>query len=70
MTSENKTRRVDYYGKIMIPKNLRRELGIESGDELYVYSDSFGVYFSKRGDLADGYGGCRRYCEQKGVELQ
>lgn len=50
MTNEHKTRKVDYYGKVMIPKNIRVELNINYGDELHIYYDENGVYFKKGGE--------------------
>lgn len=51
MTNEHSTRRVDDCGRIMIPNNIRYTLNIHEGDELHVYFDRNGVYFSKCGDL-------------------
>ena len=38
-------RRIDDLGRVVIPKEIRRSLGIREGDPLEVYVDSNGVIF-------------------------
>ena len=40
-------RRVDDLGRIVIPKEIRRELGIKEGDALELYKDGKSVVFKK-----------------------
>lgn len=40
-------RRIDDLGRVVIPRELRRQLGIHDGDALELYADANGVYFKK-----------------------
>ena len=44
-TESNKTRQVDDFGRIAIPKQIRERLNIKEGDELEVLWSDDGVYF-------------------------
>lgn len=40
-------RRIDDLGRVVIPPELRRNLGIHEGDPLELFADHEGVYFKK-----------------------
>lgn len=40
-------RRIDDLGRVVIPREVRRALGIKDGDALELYTDEKGVYFEK-----------------------
>lgn len=40
-------RRIDDLGRVVIPREIRRALGIKDGDALELYTDEKGVYFEK-----------------------
>ena len=40
-------RRIDDLGRVVIPREIRRSLGIKDGDALEIYTDSRGVYFER-----------------------
>ena len=40
-------RRIDDLGRVVIPREVRRALGIKDGDALELYTDERGVYFEK-----------------------
>ena len=66
-------RRIDDLGRVVIPKEIRRSLGIREGDPLEVYVDNNGVIFKpyqpwkempeQVQDIRD------RYVESMGMEL-
>ena len=41
------TRRIDDLGRIVIPKNIRKELGIREGEEMELFLMDDGVFFKK-----------------------
>ena len=47
------TRRIDDLGRIVIPRDIRRQLGIVEGDALEVCIGTDGVYFKKVNDNRD-----------------
>lgn len=47
MKSTGIIRRVDDLGRIIIPKEIRRELGIKEGDALELYQSGKSVVFKK-----------------------
>ena len=42
------TSRVDDLGRVVIPRSICQELGIQEGENLDIYKDRRGVYFGKR----------------------
>ena len=40
-------RRTDDLGRVVIPREIRRTLGIRDGDPLELYTDDMGVYFRR-----------------------
>ena len=40
-------RRVDDLGRLVIPREIRRNLGIHEGDPVELFTDEKGVYFKK-----------------------
>lgn len=40
-------RRIDDLGRVVIPREIRRAVGIKDGDALELYTDEKGVYFEK-----------------------
>lgn len=66
-------RRIDDLGRVVIPKEIRRSLGIREGDPLEIYVDSDGIIFrpytpwkempEQVQDIRD------RYAESMGSEL-
>lgn len=40
-------RRIDELGRVVIPREIRRQLGIKDGDPLELYTDEIGVYFRR-----------------------
>lgn len=40
-------RRIDDLGRVVIPREIRRTLGIRDGDPLELYTDEMGVYFRR-----------------------
>jgi AbrB family looped-hinge helix DNA binding protein len=40
-------RRIDDLGRVVIPREIRRQLGIRDGDPLEIYTDARGVYFER-----------------------
>ena len=42
------SRRIDDLGRVVIPKDIRAELGITEGDPLDICKDENGVYFRRR----------------------
>lgn len=40
-------RRIDELGRVVIPREIRRTLGICDGDPLELYTDEMGVYFRR-----------------------
>ena len=40
-------RRIDDLGRVVIPREIRRALGIKDGDALEIYTDDMGVYFKR-----------------------
>ncbi len=40
-------RRIDDLGRVVIPREIRRQLGIRDGDPLEIYTDTRGVYFER-----------------------
>ncbi len=46
-------RRIDDLGRVVIPKEIRRTLGISLGDPLEVFTDGEGIYFKKWTDQKD-----------------
>ena len=40
-------RRIDDLGRVVIPREIRRQLGIKDGDPLELYTDEMGVYFRR-----------------------
>lgn len=45
-------RRIDDLGRVVIPKEIRRTLGIKEGDPLEIYTDNDTVIFKKFNELS------------------
>jgi len=45
-------RRIDDLGRVIIPKEIRRTLGIKEGDPLEIYTDNDTVIFKKFNELS------------------
>jgi stage V sporulation protein T len=52
MHSTGIVRRVDDLGRVVIPKEIRRTLGIREGDPLEIYTDNDTVIFKKFNELS------------------
>ena len=62
------SRKVDDLGRIVLPVELRRQLGIKAGDELDIAVDGSMVMLHKieaRCVFCDGQDGLRGYCEKQ-----
>lgn len=46
------TRRVDDLGRVVIPREIRRNMGIKEGDKFELWVDEHGVYFKHLNDIA------------------
>lgn len=52
MYSTGIVRRIDDLGRVVIPKEIRRTLGIKEGDHLEIYTDNDMVIFKKFNELS------------------
>lgn len=51
MKSTGVTRRIDELGRIVIPKEIRRNLGIRDGETLEIYTSEEGIFLQKHSIL-------------------
>ena len=68
MKSIGMSRKVDDLGRIVLPVELRRQLGIKAGDELDIAVDGVMVMLHKiesRCVFCDSQEGLRAYCEKQ-----
>ena len=68
MKSIGMSRKVDDLGRIVLPVELRRQLGIKAGDELDIAVDGAMVMLHKieaRCIFCDSQDGLRGYCEKQ-----
>lgn len=52
MKSTGMTRRIDELGRVVIPKEIRRSLRLNVGEELEIYVDEETLLFKKHSSLA------------------
>lgn len=63
MKSTGVTRRIDELGRIVIPKEIRRNLGIRDGETLEIYTNEEGIYLQKHSVLRNMEEIGTRLCE-------
>ena len=51
MKSTGITRKIDELGRIVIPKEIRRNLGIRDGESLEIYTESDGIILKKHSQI-------------------
>ncbi len=55
-------RKIDELGRIVLPKEIRRNLGIRDGESLEIFVDEKGVYLQKFSKISDLRGICLDLC--------
>lgn len=62
-------RKIDELGRIVLPKEIRRSLGIKDGEDLEIFVDNQGIYLQKHSRLLVFHDLVARLCELAHTEM-
>lgn len=63
-------RKIDELGRIVLPKEIRRSLGIKDGEDLEIFVDKEGIYLQKHSRLLPYHELVKNLCELASEEMK